>query len=244
MDIFSKLKDVVQSHIPSKSAGATDIRASDSGLDKSVDDILKSDSTSDLSKSSKVLEASANADYSGGLGQTVGQSPASVQPAMSDVSSVPQQSSSAQSVPASDVPVPPSNPMQDAYPQDQTAIAQAAFPPLQNAADNANLNQQPASLPFQSQMQSQQQAQPVQPLSAGSATAMPGQAQSLPVASVPAMPEYPQGSNPISDMQQTGEMSTPQKIDINIELKEIKSQINLIIEKLNVIEERTRRTGY
>ncbi|MCK5593615.1 MAG: hypothetical protein KAI18_00060 [Candidatus Aenigmarchaeota archaeon] len=249
MDIFSKLKDTVQGHIPSKAASKSSDISSPS-MDAGIDDILKSDPTADLSKSSKVLEASANADYSGGLdlnantplnppNQIVRDTPPmdtglppmppidplTSNPVTSDISGIDSTINSN---------INP-NPTQNAYPSEQTAMAQAAYPssqaPAQGVAPSFGLDNSIS--------------QPSQPMSQPGAP-MPPQPQSSPIQSPAAMagvPEYPQPPKPVSEIQQQ-DMSGMRKLDISLELRSLKDQINLIIEKLNVIEERTRRFSY
>lgn len=244
MDIFSKLKETVLGHISSKGGAGADTAG---GGD--IKSLLNADSTADVSKSSKVLEASANADYSGGLNmdsktplnppnQIIRDAPPQ------DIPSMPSQNpTTSAAVPSSTVPpavpplnqasplgsqVPPvsdagmmpgANPTDQAYPQDQTSIAQAAYPAASqpvSSSGSLDTGQIPVQTPVQSPM----------PLSGK------------------AMPEYPQAPKPVIDMQQQSNMPMTQKIDMAFELRDIKSQINLILEKLNVIEERTRRSGY
>ncbi|NOQ55475.1 MAG: hypothetical protein GQ477_01570 [Nanohaloarchaea archaeon] len=231
MDIFSKLKDTVQGHIPSKAGNSPDL--SSSSKDAGIDDILKSDPTSDVSMSSKVLEASENADYSGGLGVATN---TPLNPPNQIVRDTPPMDSSMPPMPSNDPlasnPMPPvgqqppvasseigldstinqTNPTQNAYPSDQTAMAQAAYPSIQT--------------PTQGVMPQQPQSQPIQPSAA-----------------IGGVPEYPQPPTPVSDIQQSN-TDGMRKLDISLELRGLKDQINLIIEKLNVIEERTRRFSY
>ena len=240
MDIFSKLKETVQGHIPSKGGAGADTAG---GGD--INSLLNSDPTADMSKSSKVLEASANADYSGGLNldsktplnppnQIIRDAPPS------DIPGLPSQNPP---IPAavppaappfgqtspplgSQVPpvsgagmVPGANPTNQAYPQDQTAIAQAAYPAASQPGSSSgglDTGQVPVQTPIQPSMPPSNQV----------------------------MPEYPQAPKPVTDIQQQADMPMTQKIDMAFELRDIKSQINLILEKLNVIEERTRRSSY
>lgn len=254
MDIFSKLKDTVQGHIPSKAGKSPDM--SSSSMDAGIDDILKSDPTADISKSSKVLEASANADYSGGLdlnastplnppNQIVRDTPPMdtgllpmppIDPSVSDpIALVAQQQPVASSEIGLDPTINSPNPTQNAYPSDQTTMAQAAYPsskaPAQGVAPSFGLDNSIS--------------QPSQPMLQPGAS-MPPQPQSSPIQSPVAMagvPEYPQPPTPVSEIQQQ-DMSGMRKLDISLELRGLKDQINLIIEKLNVIEERTRRFSY
>lgn len=231
MDLFSKLKETVtgNKHV----ASGADI----DGASSNIDDILKSDPTADMSKSSKVLEASANADYSGGLNldsKTPLNPPNQIirdvpQP---DVSGMPPQNpldagamppgQMNQQMPFTPDPSmsPEVNPTDQAYPQDQSAMAQAAYPASQPVSSPGSLDMNAGQIPVQTQ------APPPIPTGAQ------------------AMPEYPQAPKPVADIQQQADMPVGQKIDMALELRDLKNQINLIIEKLNVIEERTRRFSY
>ena len=255
MDIFSKLKDTVQGHIPSKAGKSSDL--SSSSMDAGIDDILKSDPTSELSKSSKVLEASANADYSGGMDlntSTPSNPPNQIvrdnqpmgtglppMPPIDPLTSNPMGSVAQQPPVASpnigglDSTINP-NPTQNAYPSGQTSMAQAAYPssqaPAQGVMPPVGLDSslsQPMGAPMSQSPISQ--SMPPQPQS-------PTQSP----ASMAGVPEYPQPPMPVADIQQ--DMGGMRKLDISLELRGLKDQINLIIEKLNVIEERTRRFSY
>ena len=240
MDIFSKLKETVQGHIPSKGGTGADTAGGDD-----ISSLLNSDPTADVSKSSKVLEASANADYSGGLNldsktplnppnQIIRDAPPQ------DIPGLPSQNPAipaavppaappfgqasplgSQVPPVSDAGmVPGANPTAQAYPQDQTAIAQAAYPAASQPGLSPGLDVNQGQIPVQTPVQS----------------SMPPSGQVI--------PEYPQAPKPVIDIQQQSDMPMTQKIDMAFELRDIKSQINLILEKLNVIEERTRRSSY
>ncbi|MBW6462001.1 MAG: hypothetical protein K0B07_03055 [DPANN group archaeon] len=261
MNIFSKLKATVQGHIPSKS-GSTPLDSSSSLSDSNIDDILRSDPTAEFSKSSKVLEASANADYSGGMGidtNTPFNPPNQIVRDMQTMGTMGQQtfpnisSESGMSM--------PSNPTQNAYPSDQTVMAQASYPSSQAAAnpygidsslssnsqngmgdiDNVNMGmlpqsfsqlQQPAQQPISQQQSFQPMSQPQQ------------QYQSIyPSMSRGDVPESPQPAKSVADIQQQN-TDGMRRLDISLELRGLKEQISLIIEKLNVIEERTRRFSY
>jgi len=234
MDLFSKLKETVTGK--KHAAPGTDL----DGASSNIDDILKSDPTADMSKSSKVLEASANADYSGGLNldsktplnppnQIIRDAP---QPDISglppqntlDAGTVPpgQPNQINQQVPLASDPAmsPGANPTDQAYPQDQTVMAQAAYPASQPVSAPGGLDMNAGQIPAQTQAP--------YPIPPGSQ----------------AVPEYPQAPKPVVDMQQQSDMPMGQKIDMALELRDLKNQINLILEKLNVIEERTRRFNY
>ncbi|MCK5042461.1 MAG: hypothetical protein KAR51_00390 [Candidatus Aenigmarchaeota archaeon] len=233
MDLFSKLKETVTGN--KHASPETDINSANSN----INDILKSDPTADMSKSSKVLEASANADYSGGMNlnsktplnppnQIIRDAP---QP---DVSGLPPQNSLAGAIPP-DQPnqmnqqmplttdssmLPGANPTDQAYPQDQSVMAQAAYPASQPVSTQGGLDMNAGQIPAQTQ----------------APYPMPTGAQ--------AIPEYPQAPKPVSDMQQQSDMPVSQRIDMALELRDLKNQVSLVIEKLNVIEERTRRFSY
>jgi len=233
MDLFSKLKETVTGN--KHASSGTDINSANSN----IDDILKSDPTADMSKSSKVLEASANADYSGGMNlnsntplnppnQIIRDVP---QP---DVSGLPPQDSLAGAIPpgqpnqmnqqmplASDSSMlPGANPTDQAYPQNQSVMAQAAYPASQPVSAQGGLDMNAGQIPAQTQ----------------APYPMPTGAQ--------AIPEYPLAPKPVSDMQQQSDMPVSQRIDMALELRDLKNQVSLVIEKLNVIEERTRRFSY
>ncbi|MCK4927243.1 MAG: hypothetical protein KAS11_02155 [Candidatus Aenigmarchaeota archaeon] len=234
MDLFSKLKETVTGKMHAASGANLD------GASSNIDDILKSDPTADMSKSSKVLEASVTADYSGGLNldsktplnppnQIIRDAP---QP---DISGLPPQNLlDAGTVPpgqpnqinqqaalALDSSMSPgANPTDQAYPQDQSAMAQAAYPASQPVSAPGGLDMNAGQIPAQTQAPS-------------------------PIPSVgQAIPEYPQAPKPVSDMQQQSDMPVSQRIDMALELRDLKNQVSLVIEKLNVIEERTRRFSY
>ncbi len=234
MDLFSKLKETVTGK--KHAASGTDL----DGASNNIDDILKSDPTADVSKSSKVLEASVNADYSGGLNldsktplnppnQIIRDAPQPDVPGLPpqnplDAGTVPpgQPNQVNQQAPLALDPSmsPGANPTDQAYPQDQTVMAQAAYPASQPVSAPGGLDMNAGQIPAQTQ----------------APFPMPSVGQ--------AVPEYPQASKPVSDMEQQPDMPVAQRIDMALELRDLKNQVSLVIEKLNVIEERTRRFNY
>ena len=240
MSIFNSITDKIKEHFPPKH--------DDFGMDKDIDNLLKGDSTSTAARSASVLEASKPKDRLNPLNPTPPPAQSNSPPQGASVSDMLSSSSTQPPIQASPIPI-------QQTPQPQYTPEAPQFSTPENNFPPNTPNTIPPSAPFnplEKQVPPQQGYQDNNPATGNSAGST-----GLDIHNIKSvMGEVPLQTPPTPTFQPVSQPSQPTQlnqsdsvlnrpvddmINLKMDIRQMKEKLDLIIEKLSVVEERTSK---